>query len=205
MSRKNAALTPRVPWRMRWRLHRAARTDRRAGLPVGLSADTTPVLAELVALYGHACERERTTYLAAEAELSVRLRRLDAQIDAGRAEVRRRSDEVQRLSHPTSEDWLASRFPGEELLPAVATRTRRAVAHQRQLAQAQADLHSAAQELENVRGDRAEVEATLRSLGTSGPARGHVFNLGHGISQHTPPEAVAALVDAVHELSKTRS
>ncbi|HEX4508581.1 MAG TPA: uroporphyrinogen decarboxylase, partial [Burkholderiaceae bacterium] len=27
---------------------------------------------------------------------------------------------------------------------------------------------------------------------------GHVFNLGHGIAQTTPPEAVAALIDAVH-------
>jgi uroporphyrinogen decarboxylase len=26
---------------------------------------------------------------------------------------------------------------------------------------------------------------------------GHVFNLGHGISQFTPPEAVQALVDEV--------
>jgi uroporphyrinogen decarboxylase len=31
---------------------------------------------------------------------------------------------------------------------------------------------------------------------------GHVFNLGHGISQHTPPEHVAALVEAVHERSR---
>ncbi|HJV52963.1 MAG TPA: uroporphyrinogen decarboxylase family protein, partial [Noviherbaspirillum sp.] len=31
---------------------------------------------------------------------------------------------------------------------------------------------------------------------------GHVFNLGHGISQFTPPEAVAVLVDAVHETSR---
>ena len=31
--------------------------------------------------------------------------------------------------------------------------------------------------------------------------RGHVFNLGHGVSQYTPPENVAALADAVHELS----
>ena len=29
----------------------------------------------------------------------------------------------------------------------------------------------------------------------------HIFNLGHGISQHTPPENVAALVDAVHSRS----
>ena len=31
---------------------------------------------------------------------------------------------------------------------------------------------------------------------------GHVFNLGHGISQYTPPEAVATLVDAVHRHSR---
>lgn len=49
---------------------------------------------------------------------------------------------------------------------------------------------------------RAEVEHVLDSFGP--PARadgrlgGHVFNLGHGISQHTPPEAVAALVEHVH-------
>jgi uroporphyrinogen-III decarboxylase len=30
----------------------------------------------------------------------------------------------------------------------------------------------------------------------------HIFNLGHGISQHTPPENVAALVDAVHAGSR---
>ncbi len=29
-----------------------------------------------------------------------------------------------------------------------------------------------------------------------------IFNLGHGISQHTPPENVAALVDAVHACSR---
>ncbi len=30
----------------------------------------------------------------------------------------------------------------------------------------------------------------------------HIFNLGHGISQYTPPDHVAALVDAVHRLSR---
>ena len=35
---------------------------------------------------------------------------------------------------------------------------------------------------------------------TSGPT--HIFNLGHGISQFTPPEHVSALVDAVHTHSR---
>jgi uroporphyrinogen decarboxylase len=42
---------------------------------------------------------------------------------------------------------------------------------------------------------QAEAQRILASFG-SGP--GHVFNLGHGISQHTPPEHVHALVEAVH-------
>src|SRR5262249_33929868 len=43
------------------------------------------------------------------------------------------------------------------------------------------------------------VAAVLKSFGR-GP--GHVFNLGHSVTQHTPPENVAALVDAVHGASK---
>ncbi len=31
---------------------------------------------------------------------------------------------------------------------------------------------------------------------------GHVFNLGHGISQFTPPEAVATVVDSVHDIGR---
>lgn len=46
---------------------------------------------------------------------------------------------------------------------------------------------------------RAEVARTLASYG---PGSGHVFNLGHGISQFTPPEAVTVLVEAVHEMSR---
>lgn len=44
-----------------------------------------------------------------------------------------------------------------------------------------------------------EVEKVLCSYGYGS---GHVFNLGHGISQHTDPDNVAVLVQAVHELSK---
>ncbi|OZI54151.1 uroporphyrinogen decarboxylase [Bordetella genomosp. 4] len=48
---------------------------------------------------------------------------------------------------------------------------------------------------------RAEVRRTLDAFGPVGGG-GHVFNLGHGISQHTPPEAVTALVDEVHAYSR---
>jgi uroporphyrinogen decarboxylase len=52
---------------------------------------------------------------------------------------------------------------------------------------------------------RAEVHKTLDSFGAwdrgDGLRAGHIFNLGHGISQHTPPESLSALVDAVHEHS----
>jgi len=46
------------------------------------------------------------------------------------------------------------------------------------------------------------VAQTLDSFGIPSPGSGHIFNLGHGISQHTPPENVSALVDAVHRHSK---
>jgi uroporphyrinogen decarboxylase len=43
---------------------------------------------------------------------------------------------------------------------------------------------------------------TMRVLDSFGPHPGHVFNLGHGISQYTPPEAVSVLVETVHRHSK---
>jgi uroporphyrinogen decarboxylase len=46
---------------------------------------------------------------------------------------------------------------------------------------------------------RSEAHKVLAGFGRG---EGHVFNLGHGLSQHTPPENVAALVDAVHERSR---
>ena len=53
----------------------------------------------------------------------------------------------------------------------------------------------------------AEAVKVLESFGTphtdrttTGPT--HIFNLGHGISQHTPPENVKVLVDTVHAHSR---
>ncbi len=45
---------------------------------------------------------------------------------------------------------------------------------------------------------RSAVAAVLESYG-AGP--GHVFNLGHGILQHTPPEHAGVMIEAVRELS----
>ena len=47
---------------------------------------------------------------------------------------------------------------------------------------------------------REEVGKTLQSYG-AGP--GHIFNLGHGVTPDVNPEHMKALVDAVHELSRT--
>jgi uroporphyrinogen decarboxylase len=53
----------------------------------------------------------------------------------------------------------------------------------------------------------AEARRVLESFGTphtdpSKPGPTQIFNLGHGISQFTPPEHVAALVEAVHTHSR---
>ncbi len=51
-----------------------------------------------------------------------------------------------------------------------------------------------------------EVAKVLDSFGPphqgAGTGPTHIFNLGHGISQYTPPEHVAALVEAVHQHSR---
>ncbi len=49
---------------------------------------------------------------------------------------------------------------------------------------------------------RAEAIKVLEDFGAPQAGAGHVFNLGHGISQHTPPDNVAELVDAVHQHSR---
>ena len=52
-----------------------------------------------------------------------------------------------------------------------------------------------------------EVARVLDSFGQphqgAGTGPTHIFNLGHGISQHTPPEHVSALVEAVHSHSRS--
>jgi uroporphyrinogen decarboxylase len=54
----------------------------------------------------------------------------------------------------------------------------------------------------------AEAQRVLDAFGkphtdTTSPGPTHIFNLGHGISQFTPPESVGVLVEAVHSHSRT--
>ncbi|RTZ45749.1 uroporphyrinogen decarboxylase [Candidimonas sp. SYP-B2681] len=54
-------------------------------------------------------------------------------------------------------------------------------------------------------GGEAAIRAEARRvIDDFGPVKngGHVFNLGHGISRFTPPEAVSVLVDEVHTYSR---
>ncbi|KAF0812552.1 Uroporphyrinogen decarboxylase [Andreprevotia sp. IGB-42] len=52
----------------------------------------------------------------------------------------------------------------------------------------------------------AAIEAEVaRLLSAYGAGSGHVFNLGHGISQFTNPEHVTALVNAVHHFSRKQA
>jgi uroporphyrinogen decarboxylase len=50
---------------------------------------------------------------------------------------------------------------------------------------------------------QTESRQVLDSFGKPQSGFGHVFNLGHGISQFTPPDHVAAMVEAVHSHSRT--
>ncbi|MBC3809925.1 MULTISPECIES: uroporphyrinogen decarboxylase [Undibacterium] len=51
---------------------------------------------------------------------------------------------------------------------------------------------------------RQQVIQTLDSYGTPAAGHGHVFNLGHGISQFTSPDSVSVLVETVHEYSRSQ-
>jgi len=54
--------------------------------------------------------------------------------------------------------------------------------------------------------DPGSVErAVVEVVAGAGPAPGYVFNVGHGLVPATPPEHVAALVDAVHRASAVRA
>ena len=51
-------------------------------------------------------------------------------------------------------------------------------------------------------GPETVAREARRVLDSFGAGPGHVFNLGHGISQFTPPESVATLVSTVHDYGR---
>ena len=110
---------------MRW----YARADRRAGLPVGLGPETTPVLQQLRATFGDVAERERTHFFVAVESDAVRLASVTREIDLLRDELARRTRAVDDLASPPREEWLAVRYPGEQRLEASVVRGRRGIRH----------------------------------------------------------------------------
>lgn len=148
------------PTRIRLRLHAAA--DRRAGLPIGMAADTTPVLQDLLARHGDACERERTRYLDDVEPITVQLGRLAADLPALQAAVTARSAEHTRAAVAATDEQLTSRLAGEQDLPATLVRQRRQLEHDRRVAAAKAALDQAEQAVAAVVAQQAQLEARRR-------------------------------------------
>ncbi|TQN42125.1 hypothetical protein FHU33_1519 [Blastococcus colisei] len=120
-----------VYWPVRWRLLWIARSDRRAGLPIGLSAETTPALRDLVARRDDACEHERTRYYAHVRPIDVRLAEIDTELVALKRTLAEKAEAAVRAAVPPSEEELVRRKAGERDLPPELVRQRRVLEHQR--------------------------------------------------------------------------
>ncbi|GAB3358891.1 hypothetical protein GCM10027300_30130 [Modestobacter lapidis] len=160
MGARYRALPVHWPTRIRLRLH--ARADRRAGLPLGMDAGTTPVLQDLLARHGDACERERTRYLADVEPLTVELGRLEAELTRARTTVATGRLEHARTAVPPTEAQLARRLAGEQGLPEALVRQRRQTEHDRRVAAAQTAVDEAQQAVDAALARRAQLEARRR-------------------------------------------
>jgi hypothetical protein len=160
-----------VPFRTTLRLRWYARADRRAGLPIGLGPETTPVLQQLRAKFGDVSERERTRFFAAVEPASVRLASVTREIGLLREELTRRTQAVERLAMPPGEDWLSVRYPGEERLDESAVRERRGVRHWR-AAQAARDAQRETQgRLDGALVEQTELQRRVRARAEHAVAR----------------------------------
>lgn len=149
----------RVYWPMRWRLLWAARTDRRAGLPVGLSCDSTPVLRGLVARRDDVCERERARFLVDVARFDARLAALGTELPALQRLVDARSAALARVSPGPAEAELTERRAGERDLPAELVRQRRLEEWQRAVTTATAALEEAQSRCDAAQAEQADLRA----------------------------------------------
>ena len=148
---------------MRWRLLWSARSDRRAGLPIGLDAETTPVLRDLVARRDDACEHERTRYFSTVEPLSVRLAELKMDILALQRQLAERVAEVARAAVKPDGAHLSERRAGEQQVSAQLVRQRRLAEHARREAAARAAAEEVSALLDRTRTEQANLRATLQS------------------------------------------
>ncbi|WP_346619211.1 hypothetical protein [Blastococcus montanus] len=151
-------------WPVRWRLLWAARSDRRAGLPIGLGAETTPILRDLVAHRDHACELERTRYYADVRRIDVRLAGIDAELGALERALAEATDAAARAAAPLPEQELTARRAGEQQVPAELVRQRRAAEHLRRADAARAAQHELRVRLDATRAEEAQLEARRQNL-----------------------------------------
>jgi hypothetical protein len=140
----------------------SARADRLAGPPIGLNADTAPVLRGLVARRNDACEHERTRYLTAVRPLIVRLAELEADITSLERLLAQRSDDVVRATAHPAERQLTLRHAGEENLPAALVRRRRHTEHRRLADAAIAAQTEARHRLDTARSEHAQLDVQRR-------------------------------------------
>ncbi len=154
----------RISWATRIALRWHARADRRAGMPLGMGADTTPFLQALVARHSEASERERTRFLADVRPIEVRLGRLEAELPSLHAAVDACTAVVERASVPLTEDQRTRRLVGEHDLPETLIRQRRQTAHDRAVADAVAKRSAAEQARDVALAEQAELLARRQNL-----------------------------------------
>ncbi|MDK3256569.1 hypothetical protein [Blastococcus capsensis] len=164
-----------VFWPVRWRLMWIARSDRRAGLPIGLNADTTPVLRDLVARRDDACEHERTQYYADIRAIDVRLAEIDSQLTALQRDLAVRTEAAIRAAVRPTEQELTRRKPGERDVPVELVRERRATEHRRIADAAKAAQLEAQLRLDATLAEEAQLEA--RRQNRADVARSRVLRL----------------------------
>ncbi len=163
-------------WRTVLWLWWTARHDRRAGLPVGISAATTPALGDLVARHDDACEHERTRHLADDESVATRLAAIQAGIRPRQARVNELESVVADVTRALTQEDLDTRLYGEEGLPVSLVRQRREAEHRRKAENVRQDLAEAQRELQLDLSERARLEV-LREQRVE-LARSRVLRLG---------------------------
>jgi hypothetical protein len=143
----------------RIQLRLIARSDRRAGLPLGLGPDTTPLLHELVARHDDVCEAERTSALADVAAMEIRLAEIPTELHALHAMLALRTAEAESAAAPLTDAQLALRFAGEDHLPVTVSEQRRRLTHERAAAAALAAQLAAQRELDTTLAEQAHLRA----------------------------------------------